>query len=134
MNMGIQCPICSGMSNPLDVVDFNKSCSEQWGAFLPLSGIPIYYYSCDTCGFCFAPEFSKWNLTDFETKIYNDDYILFDPDYLSVRPNGNAKTLVEMFGGQQNQINHLDYGGGNGLLSKLPVSYTHLTLPTMRIV
>jgi Methyltransferase domain len=58
-------------------------------------------------------------LADFEKKIYNDDYISVDPDYLHDRPTNNAEVLVEIFGDQKNQIMHLDYGGGNGMLSKL---------------
>lgn len=104
---------------PIDVVDFNKSCGALWNFFLPLSGIPVYYYICNSCCFCFAPEFFRWNLDDFANKIYNDDYKFVDPDYLDVRPRNNAKMLIEMLGKQKNHIKHLDFGGGNGLLSKL---------------
>jgi len=38
---------------------------------------------------------------------------------LSLRPTNNAEVLVELFGSQKDKIMHLDYGGGNGLLSKL---------------
>jgi Methyltransferase domain len=119
MELEVECPICNNFCKPLDVVDFNKSCEEQRGIYLPLSGVPIYYYFCDICEFCFAPEFRKWSLTDFEEKIYNDNYAIVDPDYLSLRPTNNAEVLVEIFGNRKDQIVHLDYGGGNGLLSKL---------------
>ncbi len=78
MELEIKCPVCSGPSNPLDVVDFNKSCEELRSLYIPLSGIPIYYYLCSVCHFCFAPEFQHWSLTDFEEKIYNNDYTIFD--------------------------------------------------------
>ncbi len=119
MELEIKCPVCSGPSNPLDVVDFNKSCEELRSLYIPLSGIPIYYYLCSVCHFCFAPEFQHWSLTDFEEKIYNNDYTIFDPDYLNIRPTNNAEVLVEIFDEQKAQIKHLDYGGGNGLLSRL---------------
>ena len=119
MNLEIKCPICSGQCCPLDVVDFNKSCEEHRGIYLPLSGIPIYYYLCNICGYCFAPEINQWNLVNFKERIYNDDYILVDPDYLIARPTNNADVLGELFGGKRDSIRHLDYGGGNGLLSKL---------------
>jgi SAM-dependent methyltransferase len=115
----LSCPICDGTCIPLDVVDFNKSCEEIRGKFLRLSGISIYYYICNQCGFCFAPEFSKWELKDFEEKIYNEDYIEVDPDYKKLRPEANAKNLVNMFRGKEAEIQHLDYGGGNGLLSNI---------------
>ena len=115
------CPVCESPSRPYDVVDLNKSCEEQRGKFLPLAGVPIYYYLCQSCGFCFAPEFSSWPLEEFESKIYTDAYITVDPDYLENRPRDNAQLLTQLFGVSRTSIRHLDYGGGNGLLSKLLV-------------
>jgi SAM-dependent methyltransferase len=111
------CPVCEGESAPLDVVDFNKCCEEIRGKHLPLSGIPIYYNLCDSCGFCFAPEFCDWTLEDFEREIYNQEYESIDPDYIEARPRENAKSVVAMLDSAPSQIRHLDYGGGNGLLS-----------------
>jgi SAM-dependent methyltransferase len=113
------CPICEGTSSPLDVVDFNKSCEEARGKYLPLTGVPIYYFLCEQCGFCFAPEFSQWQLEDFEKKIYNSEYLQVDPDYLDVRPRANANSLISAFRDRGSEIRHLDYGGGKGLLSDL---------------
>jgi SAM-dependent methyltransferase len=100
-------------------VDFNKSCREQLGELLPPSGILVHYYLCGQCGFCFAPEFTKWQLSEFETRIYNDKYTELDPDYLSVRPQTNANKLISFFKDKKDSIRHLDYGGGNGLLSNI---------------
>jgi SAM-dependent methyltransferase len=113
------CPICDAPSVPLDVVDFNRSCEEVRGIYLPLAGIPIHYSLCENCGFCFAPEMYEWTLEEFERKIYNDQYVQVDPDYVHKRPSASAKTLIEMFGKSGTGINHLDYGGGHGLLSDL---------------
>jgi SAM-dependent methyltransferase len=113
------CPVCGGASALLDVVDFNKSCEEMRGQFLPLSGAPIYYALCPDCGFCHAPEIAAWPLEEFERWIYNDDYAAIDPDYLQARPANNAASLVSMFGHRAPAIRHLDYGGGSGVLSRL---------------
>lgn len=113
------CPICAGTCPPVDVVDFNKSCEELRGKFLPLSGIPIYYLLCEHCGFCFAPEFASWRLEDFENNIYNSEYVQVDPDYLDSRPRANASGLASLFGERGTEIRHLDYGGGGGLLSEI---------------
>ena len=113
------CPICQRNCLPFDVVDFNKSCAEQKGFFLKLSGVPIYYYLCEGCGFCFAPEIAAWGLEEFAEKIYNDGYKDVDPDYLMKRPHANHDGLVAMFGAHKDKIRHLDYGGGEGLLSKM---------------
>jgi SAM-dependent methyltransferase len=115
----IPCPVCAGKCKPLDVVDFNKSCEEERGKYLPLVGHPIYYCLCEECAFCFAPEFFDWTLEDFEAKIYNSDYVVVDPDYVENRPRSNAQNMVEVFGEAPSAINHLDYGGGNGLLSSI---------------
>jgi hypothetical protein len=113
------CPVCNNVATPLDVVDFNKCCEEARGRFLPICGIPIYYYHCSNCSFTFAPEFEMWTEKDFLEKIYNDEYTKIDPDYLEVRPQSQLQILTQLFGEQKNLIQHLDYGGGNGKLSLL---------------
>lgn len=115
----LACPICGAKSSAIDVVDFNKSCEEVRGKHLPLVGIPVYYYLCDDCDFCFAPEFSGWTLEDFEREIYNAQYVGIDPDYADARPRSNAANLLTILDSQSLQIRHLDYGGGNGMLSDL---------------
>ena len=113
------CPVCYGTCSLLDVVDFNKSCEEARGKFLGLAGVPVYYTLCGNCGFCFTPEIAAWKLEKFEEKIYNEEYILVDPDYIEIRPKVNAANLISMFGDHARSIKHLDYGGGSGLLASL---------------
>ena len=112
------CPVCNGACAPLDSVDFNKSCEEVRGKFLAPAGIPVAYLVCGTCGFAFAPEICDWKLDEFSARIYNADYIQVDPDYEYARPRSNAETLVRMLGDRGLEIRHLDYGGGNGVLSE----------------
>ncbi len=112
------CPLCHGTAEWLDVVDFNKSCEEAQGKFLPLSGVPIYYALCTDCGFCFAPQICAWPAETFERWIYNADYADVDPDYLGTRPRNNAGALTKAFP-QSPGVRHLDYGGGDGLLARL---------------
>ncbi len=84
---------------------------------MSLSGHPIYYVRCDRCGFCFAPEMAAWPIEMFERLIYNKSYVEVDPDCVFDRPQSNSKKLLQMFGAAASQINHLDYGGGQGALS-----------------
>ena len=112
------CPVCNTETVIHDVVDFNKSCEEARQYFLPLSGRPIYYHRCPGCAFTLAPEFGQWSDQEFQEHIYNDRYIDIDPDYVSIRPKGNAEFLKKLFGESRKQIRHLDYGGGSGVLSK----------------
>ncbi|APV52292.1 hypothetical protein BWI17_04755 [Betaproteobacteria bacterium GR16-43] len=81
--------------------------------------MPVAYFRCGDCGFTFAPELCAWTLEEFEARIYNADYALVDPDYLDLRPRANAASLVPMLGERGRAIRHLDFGGGNGLLSRL---------------
>jgi hypothetical protein len=110
------CPVCRAATALLDVVDFNKSCEEARGRFLPAAGVPVSYFLCDQCGFCFAPELHQWSLEDFVSKIYNDDYKVIDPD-CETRPRANARWLAGIFADHVLGIRHLDYGGADGLLS-----------------
>ncbi len=114
-----RCPVCSAQAQAHDVVDFNKSCEEARGKFLPLAGVPVYYFLCSGCGFCFAPEFRDWTLEDFEARIYNGDYVAVDPDYLDARPRANAAWLMGLWPGGRPEIRHLDFGGGSGVLSAI---------------
>jgi hypothetical protein len=112
------CPVCAEPTSLLDVVDLNKSCEEARGLFLPVAGVPIWYALCDRCGFCFAPGMHRWSIAEFSARIYNDGYREVDPDYLELRPRANAQMLAGMFEKQVLGIRHLDYGGGNGVLSR----------------
>lgn len=118
MPRDISCSICAGTCALLDVVDFNKSCLENNGFQLPLAGRPVYYARCNQCGFCFAPELHAWDRERYRREIYNADYAIVDPEYLDVRPRANAHMLHGAFGAHAAAIRHLDYGGGNGLLSQ----------------
>jgi len=61
----------------------------------------------------------RWTLEDFSRRIYNDDYVLVDPDYPENRPVRHAEVLRALFPDLPQRIYHLDYGGGNGLLANL---------------
>jgi SAM-dependent methyltransferase len=116
----LTCPICSATCALWDVVDFNKSCEDHKGKSLARSGVPIYYALCEGCGFCFTPEIYTWPLEKFKSAIYNDDYVLVDPEYLDVRPRTMFEVLRSTyFPALPPSVRHLDYGGGNGRLAQL---------------
>jgi len=111
------CPICGAGAPAHDVVDFGRCCEPARSLYPPLTGEAIYYHLCPGCGFCFAPAMHRWSRETFAAKVYNDEYKLVDPDYVETRPRGNADLLARMFpdfGARR----HLDFGGGNGLLSR----------------
>lgn len=112
------CLVCGSPSEWLDAVDFNKSCEEARGQFLPRSGVLVCYALCGNCGFCFAPQICAWPPETFERWIYNDTYVEVDPDYLGARPGNNAEQLGKLFP-QTPVARHLDYGGGDGMLADI---------------
>jgi SAM-dependent methyltransferase len=113
-----RCPVCGGESFYLASVDFNKSCEEIRGKFLDPSGIPVDYHACSQCGFAYTPELYGWKIDEFAERIYNDEYVEVDPDYRSSRPRSNAQALQTLVGTRGSELRHLDFGGGNGVLSE----------------
>lgn len=108
----LACKICGGPSALYGVVDLNRPCSIG-GVPPPLSGVPIYYRRCEACGFLFTDAFDDWEIDEFKSHIYNDDYIIYDPDYKEKRPNLNAKIVGDIWTGFKATMRVLDYGGGN---------------------
>jgi SAM-dependent methyltransferase len=113
------CKICETPAPLYGVVDFNKCCEEARGFRLPLSGIPIYYRRCPSCGFLFSDAFDDWSQDQFKTHIYNDDYHTVDPDYEARRPAVNAQNVAVLFGAIKTNTRILDYGGGNDTLGAI---------------
>lgn len=111
------CKICSTASPLYGTVDFNKNCEARRGLVLPEANILVGYNRCPRCGFLFTPAFDGWTAADFAQAIYNEDYILVDPDYKEIRPLGNAAMLTGAFSADKAHLSLLDFGGGNGLLA-----------------
>lgn len=112
------CKVCGDKADLYGVADFNKSCEEQHQKYLQLSGVPVYYHRCNACGFIFTNAFDHWSSADFGMHIYNNDYVLVDPDYVEVRARNNA-LLVSDFIKNAEGLKCLDYGGGNGGMAAL---------------
>jgi SAM-dependent methyltransferase len=113
-----QCKCCGGMAFPYGVVDFHKNCEAYRKNALDISGVPIYYHRCPACGFIFTTAFDHFTEQDFQRHIYNDEYLLIDPDYTEARPRHNAGILSDLFkSARPRKI--LDYGGGTGTLAEM---------------
>lgn len=112
------CKVCRGAAALHGVADFNKSCEENRGHYLPLVGVPVYYHRCGQCGLVFTHAFDRWDTRAYQTHIYNDDYVTVDPDYLDARPANNA-VMVANFIAKGSALQCLDYGGGSGRLAAL---------------
>jgi SAM-dependent methyltransferase len=112
------CKICSAQAPLYGVTDFHKSCEEARGRYLPLTGVAIYYHRCGDCGLVFTHAFDDWSKAEYVQHIYNDDYVLIDPEYIDTRPTGNAAFILD-FIKKGKDLKCLDYGGGNGKLAGL---------------
>jgi SAM-dependent methyltransferase len=115
----VECKCCGAGAKLYGVVDFSKNCEVVRNPrVLGLSGVPVYYHRCDRCGFLFTAAFDDFSDADFARHIYNEEYVLVDPDFPAVRPRGNADMVAELFG-RSKDLRILDFGGGNGLLATL---------------
>ena len=114
----VACKVCHGPSPLFGVVDFHKSCMESRGMRASPSGCPVYYRRCQGCGFVFTDAFDGWAPEEFKRRIYNEEYILVDPDFAELRPAANARMVGESFRAWLDSIRILDYGGGTGVLAE----------------
>jgi hypothetical protein len=80
-------------------------------------GVPIPYYECRQCGFIFTNAFDHWTTEQWRAHVYNDDYLLADPPFLSERPARNAQIIAGLFHRELPEISILDVGGGNGKMT-----------------
>lgn len=115
----LDCKCCGQRSISLGSVDFSKSCEDRRKAPLPLTGIPVHYHRCTSCGFIFTPHCDNFSAADFTREIYNDDYVKVDPDYLKIRPKASAEICLKLFGHARDKTEVLDYGSGSGLMADL---------------
>ncbi len=101
MNSGLQaicaeqaaCKCCGASAFPYGVVDFHKNCEINRRKVLDISGVPIYYHRCPACRFIFTTAFDHFTKDDFLRHIYNEEYLLVDPDYRESAAAGNADLL-----------------------------------------
>ena len=114
-----QCKCCRGPSRLYGVVDFNKNGQTRRGKpVLGCAGIPIYYYRCPDCGFIFTTAFDRFSPADFSRWIYNQEYVLVDPDYVSSRPQAGADFLDGLLSPDRPR-RLLDYGSGTGAMAEM---------------
>lgn len=108
------CKICEGDTKVWGYTDFNKTCNDhpefRW------IGVPITYSKCKSCGLIATDYFDNWNNEMFAEEIYNEDYGLVDPDYISVRPQSNAEFISKLVSKDKTIM---DYGGGNGKTAEI---------------
>jgi SAM-dependent methyltransferase len=115
------CKCCGALSPLAGVVDFSRSCVDAGSGprIEPYSGRAIYYYACPHCGFVFTKAFDDWSPEDFSAHVYNQDYILHDPEYAEIRPQYISGWVEQLLGDGARHIRVLDYGSGAGRMVEI---------------
>lgn len=111
----LACKICNERADFFGAVDANKSCNN---APLPPAGVMVPYHRCTSCGFLFTALYDGWEGADFTREIYNDDYVIVDPDFAGARPLANAAEMEKLLAPRRGSIRLLDYGGGTGAFAR----------------
>jgi len=105
------CKLCLGTAYHFCVVDFNKSCNM---APLNTTNIGVEYFKCRVCELIFTDFFDDWKNDDFKSLIYNDEYLVVDPDYAGARSVANAELFARVLEPVKGAASLLDYDGGGG--------------------
>ena len=113
----LSCKVCGHEAKYIGSKDLGKGCLES----SPYSetGVKVYYYTCKVCGLTFTPFFDGFSSTQWKEHIYNEDYVLYDPDYLGARAEENLANVLKIL--QQIgvvPIRSLDYGAGNNTFAE----------------
>jgi hypothetical protein len=115
-----RCSVCSGNDlrafGEKDFGDSGADHFEQRRVFADY-GVAVAYHQCRTCRFTFTAAFDDWSPADFETHIYNDDYVLSDKPFVSERPLRNAAMVAGLYYRERESVDILDVGGGKGVFA-----------------
>ncbi len=110
------CIVCEGTLSSLGSVPFDRNNAE-----VPIvNNTPVEYFRCTNCGAILAPELLTWTPEILGSKIYNADYVKYDPDYLYNRPYNYSNFFMGLVPyTKYGKFKHLDYGSGMGVMSSI---------------
>lgn len=113
-----KCKCCSSLTQFFGEIDSSRTCHDKSNQPFSPSGHLITYYRCPSCGFIFTDNYDELSDTEMQAQIYNDEYILADPDFVGSRPRLIAKILNNLLLGSK-APHTIDYGGGSGTLKDM---------------
>jgi|GEM_PF-676870 tetratricopeptide (TPR) repeat protein/SAM-dependent methyltransferase len=113
-----RCKCCGGKALRFGAVDVSKTCLDEKRKVFPDRGMSAEYFRCETCGFLFTNFIDDWSFERVRKEIYNEEYLLADPDVSERRPAANAELIHRLFGAHKHRLKILDYGGGDGNLAR----------------
>lgn len=110
----MKCSICDSTNiRSLGTVPFDRNNNN-----VPIiNNTPMEYVQCSNCNFICCPEMLFWTPADLGEKVYNAEYIKYDPDYVEIRPKNYAEFFRDLPTISAKGIKHLDYGSGSGIMS-----------------
>lgn len=113
------CKCCGRIVAVFARIDAARSCLDGAEPVLPPSGIEVTYWRCSACGFIFTTDFDTLSSAELGERIYNADYARVDPDFAFARPASFAELLQDLLAPHASWIEALDFGGGEGKLSRM---------------
>lgn len=116
---GDRCKCCGAATAPFAAIDFSRTCLAPAEQPFPPSGQLVPYRRCRACGFIFTTFFDAWPPSRMAGQIYNADYRLADPEFVTIRPAHFAEVLSSWLAPMRSTIRVLDHGGGEGTLAAL---------------
>lgn len=120
MSARAPCKCCGGRTEPFGTVDAARSCEDRrGGAVFPPSLVPVAYLRCTACDLVFTTDLDGWSEAEMAARIYNTEYVQADPDFATTRPTFFAGLLAGALRPLRETVDILDYGGGDGRLSRL---------------
>lgn len=105
------CKMCAGEALFFGTVDFSKNCQ---GARLRSSGVSVNFYQCSLCDLLFTDFCDNWGSDEYTQFIYNEDYLIVDPEYDGTRAARTAHEMLPRFESAGKQLSLLDFGAGAG--------------------
>lgn len=111
----MNCEFCGGICFLLGSIPFDRN-----NAGVPvINSTPMEYFKCNKCHSITCPEMQRWPSERFAERVYNSDYIKYDPDYTGVRSKNYSEWILKNIAPSMTRgLSHLDYGSGEGHLSK----------------
>lgn len=108
----MKCSICAGELVSIGTIPFGRN-NEN----IPITNdTPIEYVRCTNCYSIFCPEILTWTPEQLGQKVYNEEYIKYDPSYIDERPKNYAEMFRVFPAISPRGITHLDYGSGSGAM------------------
>lgn len=114
----LPCKLCGNNASYIGSKDLGKGCLTS-SPYIE-TGILVLYYTCNSCGLTYTPYFDTFTYSQWVEYIYNDEYILYDPEYAGIRAKNNLIAVPNLMSRLRipKECSKIDYGSGSGDFAK----------------